>query len=259
MPRRHFDEEGQGIITTIVALMAMILLGVILVTTVSSYASDTLTATERSNAAAVASRILQTETVNQCGAAVGIESTAAAATLASVCPDGLGDFSRSTQSAGFTYWVDFFSSWVPSTGLVSTANCADYASDTPSAILETVFVSWRGSGGVYQQQGYTSIEPVPTVVLSYASDAYSAILTPGGGTLTTPSGATIQRSGMSESALASYVSALNQAASGSTPPAVNPGGCAWFPYLLPGSWTTTNSSGVSNTVVIPPVGGTVSG
>jgi len=255
--KRQFDEEGQGIYSTIIALVVMMLLGVILMTSLSAYAADTLTATVRSNAGAVASRIIQTELVDQCGAATGIESSTAAATLTTTCPNGLGDFSRSAQSAGFHYWVDFFSSWVTATGLA--AACSDYAGQTPTALLETVFVSWR-SGGFYQQQMYTSVEPVPAVALSYISNQLGAIYVTGGGTLTTPSGAQIQRSGLSGTALASYVRSLNQTASGSNPPAVNPGGCAWFPFLTPGSWTVSSSSSppVSNPVTVT-AGGTVSG
>lgn len=262
MHKRQFDEEGQGIYSTIVALVVMMLLGVILMTSLSAYAADTLTSTIRSNAGAVASRVIQTELVDQCGAVTGIESSTVAATLTTTCPNGLGDFARSAQSAGFHYWVDFFSSWVPSTGLATS--CSDYAGQTPVALLETVFVSWR-SGGLYQQQMYTSMEPVPTVALSYVSSQLGAIYVTGGGALTTPSGAQVQRSGLSGTALAKYVSSINdppnKTLSGSTPPAVNPsGGCAWFPFLTPGTWTVSSSSTppVSSTVSVT-AGGTVSG
>jgi hypothetical protein len=231
---RRLDQDGEGIYSTLVALFIMLVLGAILMETIGSYATDTLTVTVQSNAAAVANQAIQTELVNQCGAAVGTESASP------LCTNGLGDFASVAHSGGFTFWVDFFSSWMPTGGL--SASCP--TSQTPVALLESVFVSWK-SRGTYRQLAFSSVEPTPAFVFSYNQSQLGGLCVTNASPLTFPSVGTISHTGTGTDTLGAAVKMLNQAASGATPP--NPSGVTafiptsygWYPFLTPGTWTVT--------------------
>jgi hypothetical protein len=207
--RRHDkrDERGEGIYATLVALFAMMVLGAILMVSISSYATDTLAVTLQSNAAAVANRVIQTELVNQCGAAVGTEPT-----KNPLCTNGFGDFSRIAHSGGFTYRVDSFGSWMPSGGLSS---CSTYTSRTPVALLESVFVSW-GSGSAYRQFAFSSVEPIPTSVLAYRQSQLGGLCIKNASALISPNGSTIHRTGVGTAGLATALRSFSQPATSST-------------------------------------------
>lgn len=246
------DESGSGLVDVIVGFLVFAILIALSATLMQNIGTQGADVQANQQAITTAESVLAQERALGCGAVTGYGTASAAAAVWSDCTfgrggqhvTGYGDWSGAVYTTGaFTETVKSSSSWGWSEGAPS---CSGLTTGTqvatpPNVLTRTVVAAWRDhhiSGNHTRTLTYTSSTP-PILAQGWDVGGLGAIAV--------------------QASAGTVVSLSVPGWSNPITTAVQPGGCAWLPYVPAGSGYVVDVNGTPTTVSVGPGQWTVVG